>query len=703
MVSGTAAAAAEPVPAAPQVQNPDTKICDQGNVAAVAADRKSALASQAKQAAPQPETMPQCDLSQAITQTIDIVSGAKRPDGTPARVQLRLKRPKTLPGVTIPTIIEPSPYNGHASDTLGRHANTFAQDATPPLGQAIQQQIDKIFADASGADNPNREDLPVTATADPTVPADAKWDMTYEAYFDNYFVPRGYAVADLDAVGTGNSQGCVDPGSASEQAGITAAIDWLNGRATGYGENGNEITAADWSNGKVALKGKSYDGALSIEGAAAKPQGLKTILSVAGIADWYDYTRFDGVVTNPSGSKGYDLDNLATYVSTGPDRHSCNDTIASNVTAHLERDTGQRNAYWDARNYTTKVTADQPSVFLVQGVNDPVVRPSQSVSYWQALQNAHVPSKLWVTQGLHYRPYNQRPYDYVRQVHQWFDYWLDDVDNHVLDQPKVDVQGPDLTSWTTQDSWPAAGTAGVKLTFNSDGSLGKNAKLPFVRQQLTDDGVTKTTGNLIDPDGASNAQSLAYLSPALDQDVTLQGAPSFTVNAALNGPSPYLTALLVDYGPQGNNYYTPDTRYDTDTRASQKLCTGQSIASNDPCVSPYSIFFHTTPENYKYNVITRGWADIRHWMRDRHQAIVVDGQPTTVTWKAEPTNYTVPKGHRIGVVLLATDNEQVSIFANTTYTPHYTGADNDPTTLGALTGFSSVTLPVTTGSDALGG
>ncbi|GGV26753.1 hypothetical protein GCM10010495_48340 [Kitasatospora herbaricolor] len=69
--------------------------------------------------------------------------------------------------------------------------------------------------------------------------------MTYEPFFDNYFLPLGYAVADLDAIGTGQSQGCVDPGSADEQAGVKAAIDWLNGSATGYDTDGNPITAAD--------------------------------------------------------------------------------------------------------------------------------------------------------------------------------------------------------------------------------------------------------------------------------------------------------------------------------------------------------------------------------------------------------------------------------------------------------------------------
>ncbi|MFE4602832.1 CocE/NonD family hydrolase [Kitasatospora indigofera] len=700
--SGTATVSAAPVPAAILAQNVDSGTCDesQAQVPSVADFRAQVKAAQARDTNPQPETLPQCDLSQAITETVNIETPAKRPDGTPARVQLRLKRPKTLPGVKIPTIIEPSPYNGATQDTLGRHANSFAVDATPPLGQAIHQWIADTFP-AAGAVDPNQEDLPVTNKLDPAVAAAVKWDMTYEPFSDNYFVPLGYAVADLDALGTGKSEGCVDPGSPSEQAGVKAAVDWLNGRATGYDENGDKLTADDWSNGRTALKGKSYDGALAVEGAASGVEGLKTIVDVAGISDWYGYTRSNGVVVNPDGSGGYDLDNLATYVSTGPDRHNCNDRIKADITANLDRNTGNRNAFWDTRNYTGKVTADQPSVFLIQGMQDSTVRPSQATEYWQALQKAGVPSKLWVTQGQHFRPYSQRPNEYPRQMHRWFDYWLGGIDNGIMNEPKVDVQQGNLTTWTTQDSWPAAGATAEKLTFAADGSLRKDPKLPFARQSMTDDGVRKPLDTIIDHSGGSNAQSLAYLTPALGEDVTLQGTPSFTVNATVDGPSPYLTALLVDYGPAESNTWR--TKTSMSSYSTLNDCFGQVVDGNSPCAHPYAIYKQTNPADY--TVITRGWADIRHWMGDRQQAIVLDRQPTTVTWKAEPANYTVPKGHRIGVVLMSTDEEQVAIYTGSgiTYTPHYTGADNDPTTLTALTGFSSVTLPVTTGSEALKG
>ena len=81
-------------------------------------------------------------------------------------------------------------------------------------------------------------------------------------YYDNYFVPRGYAVAGVDLVGTSRSTGCGDVGGRYEVAGAKAAIEWLNGRLPGYDSAGKKVTA-DWSTGKVGMIGKSWDGSIA--------------------------------------------------------------------------------------------------------------------------------------------------------------------------------------------------------------------------------------------------------------------------------------------------------------------------------------------------------------------------------------------------------------------------------------------------------
>ena len=62
---------------------------------------------------------------------------------------------------------------------------------------------------------------------------------SWPLFYDNYFVPRGYAVVLLDMAGTDNSTGCPTTGGTPDNLSAKAAIDWLNGRSPGYDKDGN--------------------------------------------------------------------------------------------------------------------------------------------------------------------------------------------------------------------------------------------------------------------------------------------------------------------------------------------------------------------------------------------------------------------------------------------------------------------------------
>src|SRR5882724_6607669 len=117
----------------------------------------------------------------------------------------------------------------------------------------------------------------------------------FPLFYDNYFVPRGYAVVLVDLAGTGRSPGCVDAGGPSDIRSASAVIDWLNGRATAYrGLTGAATVRAYWANGSVGMIGKSWDGTVAEGVAATGIAGLKTIVPISSISDWYDYFRASG-------------------------------------------------------------------------------------------------------------------------------------------------------------------------------------------------------------------------------------------------------------------------------------------------------------------------------------------------------------------------------------------------------------------------
>ena len=76
---------------------------------------------------------------------------------------------------------------------------------------------------------------------DALTPADRLGKFLIENY-----VPHGYGVAQVSVFGTGESNHCMDLMGTDEQRGIDAAVTWLGSQG--------------WSNGKVGLIGKSYDG-----------------------------------------------------------------------------------------------------------------------------------------------------------------------------------------------------------------------------------------------------------------------------------------------------------------------------------------------------------------------------------------------------------------------------------------------------------
>ncbi|MFE2917375.1 CocE/NonD family hydrolase [Kitasatospora indigofera] len=611
------------------------------------------------------QTTARYPLANALTLTVNITTRVDTDgDGRNDKVQLRIKRPDTAgrgdADVRVPTIIEPSIYNGTMRSGIKQHPAKLNSDGTPPQLQAplVPPAID----------HPARNDDDVYRAA----PAETWTHMTSERYLDDEFVPRGYAVAELDALGTGHSEGCIGVGSKSEQAGVVAAIDWLNGRAAGVDDAGLVVTAADWSNGKAALQGLSYNGALSIEGAASGVTGLKTIVTEAGIADWYRYVRSNGAVVGAAGTgyAGWDLDNLASEYNNGPS--PCGDRITSSITDRLERDTGDRNAFWDERDYTTGLeNRPNASVFVVQGIKDTTVRPENATLYWNALQAWGVESKLWITQAQHETPYVTRQGEFLRQLRLWYDHYLYDLPNGITAEPRVDVQQSDLT-WTTQAVWPALaadapdGPGAVTLSTRIDntktarslaaGANWANSKVDSMTQN-TEPAVTGpvaynalTNSDYMD----LNQATLKYLTPVLNKSVTLEGTPSFSVVAKTQGASPYLNALVVDVGDEGS----------------------------------------------RPRVISRGWLDTRNYAAPgtldlKAQVVVPEDAYRLYKWDGQPIEATVPQGHRIGLVLLPVDSRN---------TPHYVGENGkQSTTLSIGTETSSVTLPVKSGKTALPG
>ncbi|PRX04527.1 UNVERIFIED_ORG: dipeptidyl-peptidase IV [Actinomadura viridilutea] len=589
------------------------------------------------------ETQPVFSRADAVTQTVSVETDVDSDrDGVRDRVQLRIMRPKeTERGLKVPTILEPSPYWAGTHDV--------------PMHPV---DVDEVQA---ASRRPVKRDLA----------------EVFPGYYDNYFLPRGYAVADLDSIGTGGSTGCPTSGDRAEQAATKAAVDWLNGRARGWAPDGTPVTAT-WSTGNVGMIGQSYNGTLPNMAAAGGVAGLKAIVPIAAISSWYDYYRANGGVVAPGGYQGEDLDVLAKAVLTRKNPEVCAKVI-DELTATQDRETGDYGKVWAERDYVRDARNVKAAVMVVHGLNDWNVKVKNSVQWWNALKKAGVPRKLWLHQGNHATPFRWRLEEWLRQTHHWFDRWLYGIPNGITAEPRVDIERAP-GQWETARDWPVPGTRTVALGLNAGpegqpGSLSPRPR-PGAPQSMVDAGRTRTAEQLLVNEDRADPNRLVYLTPRLDEAVRVNGIPRMSVRASLDGRSPYLTALLVDYGTD-----TRPTGARVDT--GERVCFGQGVPGDDGCTTRQAHRTETAP----FKIVTRGWLDARNRHSPSRTEPIAPGREYTFRWDLEPTDYVFKPGHRIGVVILSTDHD---------YTLRYPAG----TRLTVRPGTSRLHLPIAPGATA---
>jgi len=563
--------------------------------------------------APTP-TQPVYDYTQAIRERLLVETTVDSyADGVRDRVEVRIIRPReTDSGLKVPVIFQPSPYYAGLNDVPNH------------------DDIDRDAVTASGAPQANR----------------AVEEIVFAGYLDNYFVPRGYAVVFADSVGTGGSTGCPTSGAENETLGMKAVVDWLNGRARGFDAAGAPVVA-DWTTGKVGMFGVSYNGTLANAVAATGVRGLETIVPIASISSWYDYYRANGGVVAPGGFQGEDTDVLAKAVLTRAGPEACAGVVAA-LEAEQDRETGDYSTFWHERNYLRTVHKVRASVLVAHGLNDWNVKTKHSGQWWDALAARGVPRKIWLHQANHTDPFNIRRAEWLTTLHRWFDHWLYGIDTGIMREPMADIETAP-NQWETASSWPVPGTRKAPLFLgpaadDRPGTLTSRPTAIGAEQSFVDDPL-QTAEQLADTELAADPNRLVYLTRPLTEAVRLSGTPRVTVRASLDGRSPYLSALLVDYGS--------DARFAGVRRLSEMDCVGPGIPEDPGCFARREYVTAVTP----YKIVTRGWLDVRNRHTPWRSQPVVPGATYLFSWDLQPNDHVFQPGHRLEIVIISTDRD----------------------------------------------
>ncbi len=523
----------------------------------------------------------------AIRETVWVIAPDFDGDGEEDKVAADIVRPRELDqrGVDVPVVMDASPY--YTSLCRGNEAEC------------------KTF-DAAG----NLDKFPL--------------------FYDNYFVPRGYAYVAADVAGTSRSTGCVDTGGKSDVGSIKAVVEWLNGNAEAVDAAGNPVDA-DWTNGKTGMIGKSYDGTIANGVAATGVKGLETIVPISAISSWYDYSRSQGLPYSWNYSSG-----LASRVAD-------NRTQSQDCSATLQRmndedadETGEHNAFWDERNYRDAAALNaekvKASVFIYHGLQDTNVKTRHFSTWWNALGKAGVTRKMWLSRVGHVDPFDINRDEWVSTLHRWFDHELMGIRNTILLEPRVKVETtPD--HWVDSYSWPVRLTT-TTLRPQADGALGR----PVAKTTQSWVNSPSQRENTAAAEGA-NASRLLYATAPLLTDARMSGSMVAKLRVTSEVPTGQVGVMLVDYGEADRVLTTGDGASTTTT----ETCVGQSTAADDACYFTMKRNVGTTP----LQILGRGWARL-------------DGAGThDVTVTLDPDDAVVKKGHRLGVVVVGAANGRV--------------------------------------------
>ena len=505
--------------------------------------------------ADEPSTFPENteavhDLDDAITETVYVESDIDSDrDGNPDLIAVEVMRPaETEDGLTVPVIAHASPYFG------------------------LNEKEDVLSTD--GRQIPDN------------VPGEH-----FTEWYHEYFVPRGYGYIEPAMQGTAGSEGCPTTGGEEDTASIVASIDWLAGRATAYNEDGDEVTA-DWAEPEVGMVGSSYRGTLANAVAATGIEEVKTIVPIAAISSWYDYTSSHGI-------RYAFFDEypryLADFVANENALEVCGD-VWDELDEGMDDETADMNEFWDERNYRNDADQMHASVLHVHGQAEFNVKMPQAIRWWEALGEEDVDQKMWLHAGEHEEFLGDSD-EGQEYLHRWFDHWLMDIDTGIMEEDDVRVDRADDSTDTFAD-WPADSSNEVtfSLTEDSDGN-GHLSEGPGIagQHQIAEGNVDEEDYVIEDPFDDKELRQ-AYLTNPLDDRYRLSDTVEVDLTFSSSTSSAPVNAFLVHYDEYGEvveliSQGAADGRNHVSLWESEPLEPGEE----------YSVTFDLEPKDYRFD------------------------------------------------------------------------------------------------------
>lgn len=555
-------------------------------------------------------------------------------------------------------------------------------------------------------------------TADAAAAADsADWYYwnPYEQMYDyedlnwyDYYLVRGFAVVECGGLGTKGSDGFETCGTDLEIDAFKCVIEWLHGDRVAYTDKTSNVAiSADWSSGKIGMTGRSYAGTTQFGLATTGVAGLETIVPVAGIASWYEYTNSQGISTNSLVNYSERLGWYCNGRYLDPDYATIAEKYG-NYMYQIQQDqlksNGDYSEHWATRDYTLDAENIKCPALIVHGLNDDNVRTKEFDLMYQAYQKAGVNVKLLLHQDAHLTPSypggNLEFYvdgeSYNNVLNRWFSHYLCGVENGAENMAAVTAQSNvDASVWNTYDSWTTdesialsnaddTGTTTINSDYATQGinrrnwrdalTAGSTDVSAMYTMDVDADTVIKGSVAVSFTASADNYDAPETTSPrgtvdhdnyvgdetnALDHDnyvgaASTDGAVTVSLPDGadlIDRDALMVSAMLVDIAPEGTTFpaYNTQGSYVPKTLTAGGAWMGGGLNNYD--------YAELNATDVSYKIIARGWMDLCNPGAGYDSAsagtkvALKVGENHDYTIYLQPNLYTVKEGHKLALVI----------------------------------------------------
>lgn len=429
------------------------------------------------------------------------------------------------------------------------------RDVRVPMRDGIELALDLFLPDATGAHpalvamSPYGKEMQTMRLAPQPVESSVH-RRSIEASDPHFLTAHGYAHVVADVRGIGGSAGVYR--------------GWMNRDEASDGYDLVEWVAAQtWCNGRVGMVGVSYYGAIQLHVAATQPPALKAIMPWNAPADFYREATHHGgirqaffyiiygigirghsVVTARENMSEDDFAAVLADLAADPDVSMYPDLY--NSVRNPDRIPGYFDVlarpfdgpfYWDRSPYRSYARISIPCYFN---------------SYWWAYAHMHlrgafqnyagvdVPKKLRI--GSRSSNTAPLPRSYDEEVVRWYDHWLKDDRNGIMDEPPIQLFIQGAGEFRDEHEWPLARTLWTSYYLRRWGGLETEPELTpekpdcFVQQP---------------PDETSTIASVEYATRPFTKDTEVTGPLALTLYASIDSDDTNWIVAVADLDRTG--------------------------------------------------------------------------------------------------------------------------------------------------------